>query len=187
MPLPAILAGAAAVLSAAMVVDNLLTGGRVSDAVGKRAAQAVLDARGIPLDLDGEVSQQTITQAINVAVMPDGVTFENLFDKLAVKRDVKRMALAYAAESFGFEGSSDPDVLKKKIIEDVMREVRQDIAAGQGEYVDAAKGLALVQRVIDKPEPFDWQKVRNFSNKAEKNRERQERWRASNKRKWVEK
>ena len=185
MPLPAIFAGAASALAAAMVADNLLTGGRVSDAIGRRAAQAVLDARGIPLDLDGDVSQETITAAINSAVMPDGVAFENIFDEDAVRRDVKRIALASAAETFGFSGSTDPEQLKQEIISQIVAEVRQDIADGGGEYVDAAKGLVAVQRLLDRPEPFDWQAPRVFTKKAEQNRARQATYRAAHSRKWI--
>lgn len=190
MPLPAILAGAAAVLAPLIWIDQLFYGGRVSDElsakIGKKAAQAVLDARGIPLDLDGEVNQQTITEAINVGVMPEGVRFENLFDKDQIKRDIKRIALEQAASQFGFEGSTEPSVIRRQIIDKITAEVRAEISAGGGEFMDAAKGLAETQRLIDRPEPKDWQKIRNFSDKAEKNRARQEAYRASHNRKWVE-
>ena len=185
MPLPALLAGAVTALAAAIVIDDILTGGRISDAIGKKAAQLVLDARGIPLDLDGEINHFTITAAINAAVMPDGVAFENVFDKDAIKRDVKRIALGQAAQAFGFEGGTDIDVLKEQIISRVMAEVRDDIAAGGGDYMDATKGLAAVQRLINRPEPKDWQVPRVFTAKAEKNRERQATYRASHKRKWI--
>jgi hypothetical protein len=187
MALPAILAAAASALAAAIVIDDLITGGRVGDAVGKKAAQAVLDARGIPLDLDGEVNQFTITAAINSAVMPDGIAFENLFDKDAVRRDVKRIGLDYAAAAFGYEGGLDADVLKRSIIQEITAEVREEIRAGGGEYMDAARGLVATQRLIDAPEPFDWQAPRVFKNKAEKNRERQARFRANSVRVWVAK
>ena len=150
-------------------------------------ARAVLDYRGIPLDLDGEVNQFTITEAINSAVMPDGVKFENLFDKEAVRRDVKRLAIDYAAEAFGFEGSLDADQLKAELMREILAEVKADIASGAGDYIDATKGLALAQRLIDAPEPFDWQAPRVFSKKAEKNRARQEVYRASHSRTWTAK
>ena len=187
MPLPAILGGAVAVLSAAIVVDELLTGGRVSEAIGKKAAQAALDARGIPLNLDGDVNQETITAAINAAVMPEGVAFTNLFDREAVRSDVKRMALEYAASTFGFEGGASPEGLRDAIISEIRGEVLADIRAGAGEYIDAARGLVAVQKLIDAPEPFDWQAPRKFTQKAIKNRERQERFRAANVRVWVAK
>lgn len=187
MPLPAIVAGAASVLAAAIVLDDLLTGGRVSDLVGKKAAQAVLDARGIPLDLDGEVNQLTITQAINAAVMPEGVEFENIFDKLAIGRDIKKMALAQAGQAFGFEGSIEPKYLKRQIVDQITREVSEQIKQGGGEYIEAARGLVAADRLINQPEPFNWQAPRVFTQKAEKNRERQARWRAANNRVWVTK
>lgn len=186
MPLPAILAGAATVLSAAIFADDLITGGRVSEAIGKKAAQAVLDARGIPLDLDGQVNQQTITAAINVAVMPDGVEFTNLFDKEQVMADVKRMALEQAAEAFGFEGGASAEALRRAIIDKVVGEVMADMQAGGGDYLDAAAGLVEVQRLLDRPEPKEWNKPRVFTARAAKNRERQATYRASHSRKWVE-
>ena len=185
MPLPAIFAGAASVLAAAMVVDNLITGGRVSDAIGKKAAQAVLDARGIPLDLDGEVSQETITAAINSAVMPEGIAFENIFDSDAVKRDVKRIALDQAAQTFGFEGGLSAQALAEKITQKIVSEVVDDIRAGGGDYIEATKGLVAIQKIINMPEPFDWQAARVFTKKAEQNRARQATYRAAHKRVWI--
>lgn len=185
MPLPAVVAAAVSVLSAAIVADDLLTGGKYGQAIGKKAAQLVLDSRGIPLDLDGEVNEFTITSAL-CSLLPDGVVFENVFDKEAVRRDLKQMAVSYAADQFGFDGSVDPDVLRQKIIDEVTREVLADIQAEQGKYLDAAKGLAEVQRLIDRPEPFDWKSPRVFTTKAEKNRDRQAAYRAAHSRKWVE-
>lgn len=190
MPLPAFLAGLASVLAAAMVVDDLVTGGRVSDEVGrivgKKAAQAVLDARGIPLDLDGEVNQFTITAAICAAVAPDGVVFENLFDKDAVRADLKRIALDYAASTFGYEAGLSPGGLKASIIAGVTEQVKQEISTGAGEYLDAAKGLTKIDKMIAAVPVKDWQAVRNFSKKAELNRGYQETYRANHRRKWIE-
>ena len=187
MPLPAILGGVVSVLGAAIALDEFVTRGRVAETIAKKAAQSVLDARGIPLDLDGEVNQFTITAAINQAVMPEGVAFDNLFDREAVKRDAKRIGLDYAAAAFGYEKGANPAALRASIIADIKAEVLADIRAGAGEYLDAAKGLVSVQRLIDGPEPFNWQAPRKFTQKAIKNRERQERFRAANDRVWVAK
>jgi hypothetical protein len=185
MPLPIILAGAVSALSALIVADNLVTGGRVSDEIGKRAAQAVLDARGIPLDLDGEVSEETITEAINAAVMPDEIVFRNLFDKATIEADVKRIALDYAAEAFGFEGGLSPAGIKQKIMSEIVSEVLADIGAGSGDYLEATAGLVEIENLLTRPEPKDWKKIRNFTEKGEKNRERQARYRESHSRKWI--
>lgn len=187
MPLPAILGAAGSVLAAAMLADDVFNGGVVQAAIGKRAAQAVLDARGIPLNLDGEVTRETITQAINAAVMPEGVTFENLFDSEAVKRDVRRIAIEKAGQAFGFDGVATAQGLKDKVFALVVAEVQSDIAAGGGDYLDAARSLVKEQRLIDLPPPKDWQAPRKFTQKAVKNRERQARFRASSKRVWIEK
>lgn len=188
MPLPAILAGAASVLAVAMVVDDLVTGGRVSDAVGrtvgKKAAQAVLDARGIPLDLDGEVNQYTITRALNAAVMPEGVVFENLFDKEQVRRDIKKIALDYAATAFGYEAGLSPKSLKASIISGVTEQVNREIIEGAGEYLDAAKGVTKIDRMIAAVPSRDWQAPRVFTKKAQLNREHQEKYRNSHSRVW---
>lgn len=183
--MPGFLAAAAPVLAALMVADDLLTGGAVQAEIGKRAAQAVLDGRGIPLNLDGEVNHETITQAINAAVMPEGVEFSNLFDNDAVKSDVRRIGLAYAAEAYGYEGGLSASQLRERITSEIVREVLDDISAGGGEYMDAALGLVAAQRLIDKPEPKKWNVPRVFTVKAEKNRERQARYRASHKRVWI--
>lgn len=187
MPLPAILAGAASVLAAAIVVDDLLTGGRVADKVGKKAAQAVLDARGIPLNLDGDVNSQTITIAINKAVMPDGIEFENLFNKHAVARDLKRIALEHAGEAFGFEGDIDVATLRQQIMTEVTNEVISEIQAGAGDFIDAAKPLVKVQELLDRPPPKSWNTPSDFSAKGVSNRLRQKKYRQRHTRVWVEK
>lgn len=185
MALPIILAGAVAALSALIVLDNLATGGRVSDEIGKRAAQAVLDARGIPLDLDGPVSQETITAAINAAVMPDGIEFKNLFDEASIKADVKRIALEYASEAYGFEGGLSVVAIKQALIREVVSEAMAEIGGGAGEYIDAALGLVEIERLLSRPEPKSWKKPRVFTRKAQKNRERQAKYREAHTRIWL--
>lgn len=190
MPLPVALAGLATALAAAMVIDDLVTGGRVTDEVGrlvgKKAAQALLDARGIPLDLDGDVNQSTITAAICAAVAPDGVVFQNLFDKDAVRADVKRIALDYAASTFGYEAGLSPSGLRASIIAGVTAQVREEISSGAGEYLDAAKGLTKIEKMIAAVSDIDWQAPRVFTKKAELNRGYQATYRASHRRTWRE-
>ena len=185
MPLPAILSGVGSIIDGLIKIDDLINGGRAVDAIEKAAAQAVLDALGVPLDLDGEVNQQTITQAINAAVLPAGCELTNIFDKQAVQADIKRIALAEAAAAFGFDGPLSADTLRAQITAQISAEVRDQIAQGAGEFIDAAKPLAAVQRLIDRPPPKDWQSPRKFTENAEKNRERQARYRASHTRKWI--
>ena len=184
------MAGAASVLAAAILLDDLVTGGRVSDAVGravgKQAAQAVLDARGIPLDLDGDVNQLTITAAICAAVVPDGMVFVNLFDKEQTRRDVQRIALDYAATTFGYEAGMSPDALRLSIISEVTNQVRQEISEGSGEYLEAAKGLVKIEQIIAGVSQKNWQEPRVFTPKAIKNREYQAKYRATHSRVWRE-
>jgi hypothetical protein len=184
MPLPALIAAAVAAIGTYIVVPKLAE--EVEKKVGKLAAQEVLDRMGIPLDLDGEVNQITITQAINAGVLGGDIEFTNLFDRDAVRADVRRIAIAGAGEAFGYEGGLGIQELKERLIASVIDDVRAQIAAGEGDYIDAAKGLVSAHEAISRPVNTTASTPIDMSEKGVKNRAKQARYRAAHKRVWVQ-
>ncbi len=159
--------------------------GEAGDKVGKVAAQAALDALGIPLDLDGEVSEATITNAINVGVLGGQIELTNVFDRDALKADMKRIALEQAAVSFGHDKGAGIEAIRDGLVSELVAEIKVEIEAGAGDYVSASIDSALALRALARDKVEDWNTPKDLSEKGEKNRERQTRYRASHERVWV--
>jgi hypothetical protein len=154
--------------------------------IGAYAANVALNLMGLDIPLDADVNQLTLTQAINAGVLGGEVTFTNLFDKDAVRADVRRIALDRAAASFGYDGAAGVEGLRRKIISDVLRDVRAEIEAGAGDYIDAAPDSAKALDVLNSEKKEDWNTPTDFSEKGEKNRARQATYQASHTRVWVD-
>lgn len=181
MALPAVVGGIAAVLT---FVFRKELEERAATEIGKIAAKNALEKLGIPLDLDGEVNHQTITQAINVGILGGQLQFTDLFDRDAVKADIRRMAVEKAGQAFGYDGGLGVAEIKARLVSEILAEVRADMAAGAGPYIDAAHDLQGVLKML-KPRVDDWNAPKNFTQKGVNNRERQAAYRAAHKRKWL--
>lgn len=156
--------------------------------IGRAAAQGVLNKFEIPLDLDGEVNQFTLTEAINAGPLGGEFAFTNLFDKEAVKADVKRIAVERASSAFGYDSEGGVDAVREKLVSDILNQISDQIEAGGGEFLAAAKDLEATAKIVMKPKPKDdWNAPRNFSKEGIANREYQAKYRASHKKHWVEK
>ena len=184
MPLPAVILAAGSVIGF-FVLEEIRQD--AMQQIGKVAAQQALEGLGIPLDLDGEVSQETITQAINEGILGGEMQFRNLFDRGVVEADLKRIAIERAGQAFGFEGGLSIEGIREKLVSQIISEVQENIASAGGEYIDAAQSLASIEDDMTrgKPRVDDWNKIKNFSDKAEKNRARQETYRNQHSRRWI--
>ena len=144
-----------------------------------------LEKMGIPIDLDGEVSKESITQVINENVLGGQLHFTNLFDRDAVRADIKRMALEHAAQNLGYDGGAGIQGIFDGVVTKLIQSMRADLAAGQGDFLGAARDLpeALREIAIKKDEnantPVD------FTAAGISNRERQARYRAGKTKVWV--
>lgn len=157
----------------------------INRAIGKAAAQYVIrDKLGIDIDLDGTVTKETISQAVCRDILGGELQFSNLFDRSAVKADVKRIAVEQATKSLGFEGGASIDSIREQLQSKLLDEIRAEIEAENGAFIEAAKGLAKTQALIDKPVNLDYNKPVDFSKKGIANRERQAAYRASHTRHW---
>jgi hypothetical protein len=154
--------------------------------VGRIAAQSALDEMGIPLDLSGPVTHETITAAICEGPLRGEVTFSNFFDKDAVKADLRRIAVERAGQAFGYEGGMGVDAVRERIVGEILDEITEQIEAGAGVYLDAARGLSKLDAVVILPkDASDWNKPVDFSPAGIKNREYQAAYRANHTKKWV--
>jgi hypothetical protein len=160
---------------------------RHADAIGSFAANAALNLLGLDIPLNADVNQESLTKAINKAVLDSDTGFTNIFDKKAVQADVKRIALHRAAKEFGYDGAAGISELKRQIIRDVLKDVESQIEEGEGDFIDAAPDSDLSGAGDDVDAAGEWNVPRNFSDKAEKNRARQAAYRAAHKRIWVPK
>lgn len=150
----------------------------------KLAAEEVLERMGIQLDLNGPISKESITQAICDGPLQGRLQFTNLFDRDAVKADIKRIAIERAGQAFGFEGGLSIEEVKTQLVSVVLDDVRQQVEAGGGVYLNVAKELGSALQIVAKkkyvPPELD------MSEKAIRNRQYQAKWRANNKKYWVE-
>lgn len=152
---------------------------------GKAAAAHVLDKMGIPIDLDGPVNKETITAAICEKLFGGTLQFANLFDKDAVKADVKRIVSERAAAQFGFDGAMSVDAVKALLTSQVLQQVGAEMAAGTGEFIDAASDLQASVAICLRKHYEDYNTPQDFTKEGISNRERQATYRAAHKKSWV--
>lgn len=156
----------------------------VHESIGLAATYAALRALGLVVPVGGPINQDTIAEAVQQGLLGD-LGFKNLFDKEQIQADVKRIALEKAGQIYGYEGGKGVEGLREKIISEVIRQVKEEIEAGAGDYVAAATDSAMALKALAKPKDENWNTPSDLSEKGRKNRERQAKYRASNKRKWV--
>lgn len=174
-----LLAGySAAELYASEVTDD------VKSALGKFALFQALRAMGLELPIGGELTQVTITEAINRDLLGGQLDFKNLFDRNQVRSDMKRLAVEKAGQLYGYDGGAGVAGLRDKVIATVLADIREQAARGSGDYVAAAKYLESTGRLIQSVGQAQSNAPSDLSTKGEKNRARQARYRASHKRTW---
>lgn len=152
---------------------------------GKAAAEHVLEKMGIPIDLSGPVNKETISAAISDKLFGSEMQFSNLFDKEAVKADVKRIVSERAAAQFGFDGAMSVDAVKQLLTNRVLQQVGEEMAAGSGEFIDAAKDLSSAVAMCERKHYTDYNTPIDFSPEGIKNRERQATYRGNHNKSWV--
>ena len=208
MPFPAVVALAAAIAAvyatvAAVLPDSLeriskeeftrMFLGEVSEAEDA-AIKDAFARMGLDIDPSSGINAETVTAAINAGPLAGtGVEFSNVFDSDAVKRDLQKLALVHAAQSFGIELTSlDPDSVKEAIRAYAAEIVIEELSYGS-DLLDAAPDLIEIVKMIaaarkgyknEMGQVVD-EKPLLMSKEAISNRQRQAKYRASNKRRWV--
>jgi hypothetical protein len=97
------------------------------------------------------------------------------------------MALEHAAQALGFDASLGMRGMRDNVIARALNKAREQAGDGVGELVEAATDSPHASAIISKPKKEGYSDVINTSDKAEKNRERQARYRAAHRRVWVPK
>lgn len=167
--------------------------------VSEAESAAIKDAfqkMGLDIDPEDGINAQTITAAINSGPLGgSGVELTNIFDRDAIKRDLKRLALVHAAQSFGLQLTSlTTEAVTDAVKAYVAEIVREEIAMG-GDLVDAAPDLIAIVKMIDAARKGYKDEAGNtvderpllMSDAAINNRERQAKYRANHRRRWVAK
>ena len=172
-----------------------LFAGDVSEAEDAAIKEA-FSRLGLDIDPSNGINARTVTDAINAGPLDGtGVELSNIFDRDAIKRDLQKLALIQAAQSFGIELKSlETEAVKEAIRNYVAEIVREEIAMG-GDLLDAAPDLIAIVKMIDaarkgyKNEAGETleKKPLLMSAAAVNNRERQAKYRANHKRRWIAK
>ncbi len=167
------------------------------DEIEKWALSAVFEQFGFP-DLTGEnVDRKSFTEAINQKFLSDsGFQFTNLFDQESVKRDAFKFGVQRIAEEAGL---TLEDVSEKGLV-DALRRWVFDLIGEEltnedlGELTQDAKDVWEIIQTWRKYKKAaeDGQEAEDSGRKplintpaAQKNRERQARYRANHKKIWV--
>jgi hypothetical protein len=200
MPIPLIVWGAVSAATA-FAVSPLGTAAwrllqaEIKEPMEKWALEQAFKKLGLTIDASQGFSKESITAAINAGPLAgSGVELTNVFDRDAVRADLQRVALARAVQETGLNITTlDVESVKRALREYVKNRVDQQLAAGGGDLIDAAKPLAMLARDIQaanaptntppggnpgREQPVD------FSPRGIKNRERQARYRANHTRHW---
>lgn len=204
LALGAVLAGVYATV-ATMIPDSItriskeemarLFLGNVSEAEDAVIKDAFAEM-GLDIDPSDGINAQTLTAAINNGPLAgSGVELTNIFDREAIKRDLKRLALVHAAQSMGLKLTSlTTESVQEALKAHAAEIVREEIAMG-GDLIDAAPDLVAIVKMIDaarkgyKNEAGETvsEKPLLMSDAAINNRERQAKYRANHRRVWVAK
>jgi hypothetical protein len=148
-------------------------------------ADALLIA-GLEVEPFAPLTERVLADAIAKKIEQEyGLKVGDLLDAESVKRNLRSEALRVVGDRLGVGGSvrDIADALKARVREELKN------AARNGD-VDVLEAIGVGQRAIDDAEraakaDYASQQARNFSAAAEKNRERQARYRAAHRRKWV--
>lgn len=169
--------------------------GEVSDAEDA-AIKDAFAKMGLDIDPREGINAQTLTRAINSGPLAgSGVELTNIFDRDAIKRDLRRLAMVSGANAFGVKLTSlDTESVQEAIKSHVAEMIREEISMG-GDLLDAAPDLIAIVKMIEaarkdyKNEAGDVIKERPLlmSDAAINNRERQAKYRANHRRRWVAK
>lgn len=201
MALPLVIAGAAGVVagvaSAASAtkpfVVRLLK--RHQSEIEEWALKEAFEAAGLPDLANGSPTREDLNAVINEKFLAGtGIELTNIFDRKAIRDDLEKIAYIKAAEALGVElKSKTREGMKEALREWVRGQVEAQISEGGGDLIEGARDVARVLAVIKA-----YREVIRENNgqaperpgllmtpEAISNRERQARYRAKHRKKWV--
>lgn len=194
MPLPLAfipaLAGAAAALVGQDVYDVVKERlGKKFRELGPDLLQGAVDDLGIGLTVDGGMNDETITAAINQTLLGgSGVQLASVFDRKKMVKGFESIAVQKIAGELGLGEVDNLGAVKGALKTWLVNEVGAQMAAGAGEVIGAAtpaaKTAAMVALGMDKKE--GWNTPRDFTPEGIDNRARQQKYRSTHSRHWVQ-
>jgi hypothetical protein len=145
----------------------------------------VLYISGLEIETNAPLTARVLADALQRRIWQDyGLDVGDLLDAESVRRATKKEALRIVGDRLGVRGGAAD--IAQAIKTEVREQLRAAAAGGDAELLAAMK---VGQRAIDDAAraavPKDSGSIKNTSEKAKKNRERQEKYRASHKRVWV--
>lgn len=166
------------------------------DEYENEAMKAAFATIGLDIEPSEGLTPQAITAAINAGPLAGtGIELSNLFDRDAVKRDLEKLALRYAAQAFGIELTSlRPEAIKEAVKGELRKKMLTQLSEGAGEWLELAPDLVHIARSLDEARRTGrMDAVGNFvppelamDDYHVKLRERQARYRANHTRHWEE-
>lgn len=169
------------------IVEALTNTGNARKDFEAFAIKAAFEYLGIEIDDAGDISEASITAAINKAFLDgSGLVLTNVFDGDAIQRDIERFALEQVNGAAGGElafSSFNGDSMREVARSYVHGKVGAQLADFGGDLIDGAGANQAILDIVAAYEKRQNQPL-DESDKAVKNRARQERYRASHKRHW---
>jgi hypothetical protein len=190
MPLPLILAGAAAVSAAGTYALPFLKRylRKHGPEIEAWAMANALEKIGLPDLTSDTLSKEDFTAAINTRFLAGtDVHLSNIFDSQAIKDDVGKSALKRAATELGIElKNATIEGMKDALAQYVRKQLEEQIGAGAGELVDAAKSLKSELKLIEyaKEAAQKYEAGLDQSPAAVANRARQAKYRSQHTKRW---
>lgn len=144
-----------------------------------------LQAAGLEIEPGVQLTPRVIADAVRAKVLNDyGLDCGDLLDQDSVKKSMRREALRVVGDQLGVQGTQREIAQALKAA--VVQQLRDAAASGDAEFLAAmAVGENKIAEALRASKAEDSQSIKNFSEAAEKNRERQARYRANHKRVWI--
>lgn len=158
---------------------------------GTDLVQNAVDGLGIDIDVNNGLTDENITHAINKTFLADAdFKLDSVFDREKMKAGLMREGIRRIAQILEIpDGEASILGVKVKLQDLITAEAILAIREEAGEIFEAAKERKKLRELIErnKGDRSQFTKPRDMSPEGVKNRERQARYRATHKRKWVPK
>ena len=144
-----------------------------------------LQEAGLDIEQGTPLTARVLADALRKKILDEhGIDCGDLLDQDSVKRSLRREALRVVGEQLGVTGSQVE--IAQALRSAVVQLLRDAAAAGDEELLEAmAVGENKIAEALRAAEADDAKEIKDFSEAGEKNRARQERYRASHQRVWI--
>lgn len=115
------------------------------------AIKSAFAKMGLDIDPAEGLTPQNITAAINAGPLAGtGIELTNIFDRNALRSDMEKIALAYAASAFGLEiRSMSVEGIKDAVRSEMSKRLMDQVSEGAGEWLELAPDLVDLAKQLD--------------------------------------